>query len=89
MTEDPAIRALFGKPPAHIDLAASEVHVNNGAVIAMLCLAAMAVVLRFAGRIVLRSSVMADDWAIIAALVSWFPGNLGHISDCRVFRRPV
>ncbi|KAF9248395.1 hypothetical protein DTO013E5_9896 [Penicillium roqueforti] len=70
MNEDPAIVALFGPAPLNIDLTASEVSVNNGVVIAMLCLAALLVILRFTARIVLQNALMADDWAIIAALVS-------------------
>lgn len=61
MTEDPAIRAIFGPPPTNVNLAASDVSVNNGAVIAMLCLSAVAVFLRFTARIVLRNALMADD----------------------------
>jgi hypothetical protein len=73
MAEDPAIRALFGVPPTDIDLTASDVSINNRAVIAMLCLAGGAVILRFTARIVLRNALMADDWAIIAALVCFPP----------------
>ncbi|RAL07950.1 uncharacterized protein BO97DRAFT_462254 [Aspergillus homomorphus CBS 101889] len=69
MAEDPAIRALFGPAPATVNLNASAVAVNNGAVIAMLSLAAVAVMLRFIARLVLRNALMADDWAIIAALI--------------------
>lgn len=79
MTEDSAIRALFGPAPTDLNLAASDVSVNNGAVIAMLCLASVAVFLRFIARIILRNALMADDWAIIAALVSLFPASLGYI----------
>lgn len=69
MNEDPAILALFGLTPSNIDLTASDASINNGAVIGMLCLATVFVVLRFTARIVLRNALMADDWAIIAALV--------------------
>ncbi|KAL4986518.1 hypothetical protein BDW68DRAFT_163138 [Aspergillus falconensis] len=68
MTVDPAIEAVFGPPPDNVDLAESSVAVNNGAVIAMLCLAAVAVLLRFAARVVLRNPLLADDWTIIVAL---------------------
>ncbi|RAH43140.1 uncharacterized protein BO95DRAFT_455221 [Aspergillus brunneoviolaceus CBS 621.78] len=70
MAEDPAIRALFGPAPANVDLTASAVAVNNAAVVAMLVLAAVAVMLRFTAQLVLGNALMADDWAIIAALVS-------------------
>ncbi|KAJ5206514.1 hypothetical protein N7491_002869 [Penicillium cf. griseofulvum] len=69
MNEDPAILALFGPAPANIDLTDSDVSVNNGVVIAMLCLATLLVILRFTARIILRNALMADDWAIIAALI--------------------
>ncbi|KAJ5253208.1 hypothetical protein N7489_003618 [Penicillium chrysogenum] len=61
MTEDPAIRALFGPAPSDVDLTASEVSINNGVVIAMLCLAVAAVILRFTARIALRNALIADD----------------------------
>jgi hypothetical protein len=69
MAVDPAILAVFGPVPAGVDLAESHVSVNNGAVIAMLCLSTVAVILRFVARVTLRNALMADDWAIIIALV--------------------
>lgn len=70
MEVDPAIIAIFGPVPTGIELAESNVSVNNGAVIAMLCLCTLAVILRFVARVLLRNALMADDWAIIIALVS-------------------
>lgn len=69
MTSDPRIVALFGEPPAGTNLNDSQVHINDGAVIAMLVLAAVAVLLRFVARFSLRNPLMADDWLVIAALV--------------------
>ncbi|OQE17753.1 hypothetical protein PENFLA_c023G07190 [Penicillium flavigenum] len=69
MNEDWSVLALFGPALSNIDLTANDVSVNNGVVIAMLCLATVLVILRFTARIVLRNALMADDWAIIAALV--------------------
>ncbi|CAI7650212.1 unnamed protein product [Penicillium manginii] len=68
MAVDPAILAVFGPVSAGVDLAESHVSVNNGAVIAMLCLSTVAVILRFVARVTLRNALMADDWAIIIAL---------------------
>lgn len=68
---DPAILAAFGPPPANVDLAESSVRVNNGAVIGLLCASFVLVVLRFMARWTLRNPLLADDWAIIAALVSF------------------
>jgi hypothetical protein len=79
MAEDPAIRTLFGQAPSDVDLTASDVSVNNGVVITMLCLAAAAVILRFAARITLRNALMADDWSIIVALVNSPSANLDRI----------
>lgn len=79
MAEDPAIRTLFGQAPSDVDLTASDVSVNNGVVIAMLCLAAAAVILRFVARITLRNALMADDWSIIVALVNSPSTNLDRI----------
>lgn len=78
MNEDSSILALFGPAPSDIDLTASDVSVNNGVVIAMLSLATV-LVTRFTARIVLRNALMADDWAIIAVLVSYFLASLDHI----------
>ncbi|KAJ6035983.1 hypothetical protein N7540_000262 [Penicillium herquei] len=70
MTVDPAIEALFGSPPSDIDLDATSVGNNNRGVIAMMCLAAVAVITRFICRIIFRTSILADDYMIIVALVS-------------------
>lgn len=69
MPVDPSIRALFGEPPAGINLEESRVDVNNGAVIAMLCLAAVAAIMRFVARAALRNPFKADDWLVIGSLV--------------------
>ncbi|KAJ6130756.1 hypothetical protein N7512_003536 [Penicillium capsulatum] len=69
MTMDPSIRAYFGEPPAGIDLTESRVGVNNGAVIAMLSLAVVAVLLRFMARSALRNGFKADDWLAIGSLL--------------------
>ncbi|KAI9373482.1 hypothetical protein BJX61DRAFT_381810 [Aspergillus egyptiacus] len=69
VTVDPAIRSVFGPPPPGVDLTASSVAENNGAVIAMFALSVVAIVLRFTARVILRNGLLADDWAIIAALV--------------------
>lgn len=69
MALDSAILAIFGPPPDSIDVADSRVGENNAAVIALLCLATVAVILRFVARISLRNPLMADDWAILIALV--------------------
>ncbi|BCS24829.1 uncharacterized protein APUU_41273S [Aspergillus puulaauensis] len=65
---DPAILAAFGPPPANVNLAESSVRVNNGAVIGLLCASFVLVILRFIARLTLRNPLLADDWAIIAAL---------------------
>ena len=70
MTIDPAIEALFGSPPSDINLDATSVGKNNRGVISMICLAAAAVVTRFLCRIIFRTSILADDYMIIVALVS-------------------
>jgi hypothetical protein len=80
MTVDPAIEAIFGPPPDNVDLIESNVAINNGAVIAMLSLAAVAVLLRFVARVTLRNPLLADDWAIIVALVSLPSVHIARIS---------
>lgn len=71
MTVDPAIEALFGPAPSNIDLNDTSVGNNNRGVISMICLAALAVVTRFICRIVFRNPILADDYMIIVALVSY------------------
>ncbi|PKY01835.1 pth11-like integral membrane protein [Aspergillus campestris IBT 28561] len=66
---DPGIIKVFGPPPPGLNLSESEVSRNNGAVIAMLCLAAVAVILRFTARITLGNALMSDDWVIVVALL--------------------
>ncbi|RDW67449.1 uncharacterized protein DSM5745_09315 [Aspergillus mulundensis] len=69
MAVDPAIEALFGPAPDNVDLTEGSWEENNGAVIAMLCLAVVAIILRFIARCILRNPFLADDWAILSALV--------------------
>lgn len=66
---DPIILAAFGPPPANVDLGETRENRNNGAVIAMLVLATVALVLRFLARIMQRAGLQYDDWTIIVALV--------------------
>jgi hypothetical protein len=70
MTVDPAIEALFGPPPSNININDTSVGNNNRGVIAMLCVAALAVITRFITRITFRNPILADDYIIIIALVS-------------------
>lgn len=69
MAVDPAILKAFGPPPPTVDLAESDVSINNGAVVALLCLAVAAVMLRFTARFIMQNPLMIDDWAIIGGLV--------------------
>ncbi|KAL4901198.1 hypothetical protein BDW74DRAFT_182053 [Aspergillus multicolor] len=69
MAVDPAIEALFGPAPDNVDLSEGSWEENNGAVIAMLCVAVVAILLRFIARFILRNPFLADDWAILSALV--------------------
>lgn len=70
MAVDPAIEAVFGPPPSHIDINDDSVATDNAAIIAMICLATCAVMLRFVGRFMLRNPILLDDYFIILALVS-------------------
>lgn len=78
MAIDPRIVAVFGPPPAGVDLADSRVSENNAAVAVLLGLATIAVILRFIARIIQRSGLMADDWTIILALVCSYPTHWSH-----------
>lgn len=70
MALEAAILAISGPLLDSIDVVDSRVGENNAAVIALLCLAAVAVILRFVTRISLRNALMADDWRF------WFSGIL-------------
>lgn len=70
MTVDPAIEVLFGSPPSDINLNDTSVGNNNRGVVAMLCLAVLAVITRFVTRITFRHPILIDDYIIILALVS-------------------
>ncbi|KAJ5171648.1 hypothetical protein N7492_004241 [Penicillium capsulatum] len=68
---DPLIRAIFGEPPVGINLTESRVNDNNRVVITMVCLVAVAVLLRFIARLfLLRNPLKADDWLVIGSLVA-------------------
>ncbi|KAJ5667441.1 hypothetical protein N7507_003305 [Penicillium longicatenatum] len=79
MTVDPAIEALFGPPPSNINLNDTSVGNNNRGVIAMLCVAALAVITRFITRITFRNPILADDYIIIIALVRSTFGASHHV----------
>ncbi|RAH53751.1 hypothetical protein BO85DRAFT_462774 [Aspergillus piperis CBS 112811] len=66
---DSTIVAIFGQPPAHIDLADSQVRRDNAAVIVLLVLSIIAVGLRFIARLAVRNPFRLDDWLILASLV--------------------
>ncbi|KAI2822937.1 hypothetical protein CBS12448_11057 [Aspergillus niger] len=63
--------SVFGDPPPGTDLTASRREVNNAAVSVTYVLAAIAIALRFLARSrVQQASIAADDWMIVAALLS-------------------
>ncbi|GKZ35836.1 hypothetical protein AbraIFM66950_006634 [Aspergillus brasiliensis] len=63
--------SVFGDPPPGTDLTASRRGENNAAVSVTYALAAVAVALRFLARTrVQQASIAADDWMIVAALLS-------------------
>ncbi|GCB21357.1 hypothetical protein AAWM_04242 [Aspergillus awamori] len=66
---DPTIVAIFGQPPAHINLAVSQVRQDNAAVVSLLVLSIIAVVLRFIVRLAVRNPFRLDDWLILVSLV--------------------
>ncbi|OJI88365.1 hypothetical protein ASPTUDRAFT_80173 [Aspergillus tubingensis CBS 134.48] len=66
---EPSIVAVFGQPPADIDLANSQVHRDNAAVIILLVLGIIAVGLRFIARLAVRNPFRLDDWLIMVSLV--------------------
>ncbi|PWY82709.1 integral membrane protein Pth11-like protein [Aspergillus eucalypticola CBS 122712] len=63
--------SVFGDPPPGTDLTASRRGVNNAAVSVTYVLAAIAIAFRFLARTrVQQASIAADDWMIVAALLS-------------------
>ncbi|KAI0469814.1 hypothetical protein GGR56DRAFT_661712 [Xylariaceae sp. FL0804] len=69
MTIDPIIEAVFGPPPADVDLNESLVGTNNAVAIVLLVLATVAVVLRLWVRRMQRMELKLDDWAVVAGLI--------------------
>lgn len=69
MDIDPLILALFGSPPADIDLNDDQRFGNDVSVTVLLVIAALGVSLRLAARMVRKSGFKADDYAIFLALV--------------------
>ncbi|CAI0645317.1 unnamed protein product [Colletotrichum noveboracense] len=68
MTVDPNIVAIFGEPPAGLDLDEQIVTSYNVAVCIVLGLAAASVALRFYVRCVKGSKLWYDDWAIFLSV---------------------
>lgn len=67
---DPLILAVFGPPTADVDLAETQRFGNNVAVVVLLVIATFGVTLRLAARVVQKTGLKIDDYAIIVALVS-------------------
>lgn len=72
MVKDPAVWAMYGPPPAGINLS-DDIRHDERAVQGVICVAVVTVVLRVATRVATKHRLGADDWTIIAALVSAFP----------------
>lgn len=73
MDLDPLILTTFGSPPADIDLNSDQRFGNDVSVAVLLFIAALGVSLRLAARMVRKSGLKADDYAILIALVRGYP----------------
>lgn len=72
MALDQAVIAVFGPPPANVNLDDSQVAQDNAAVISLLAIATVAVILRFIARFSMKQPFKTDDCLIIVSLVSLF-----------------
>ncbi|KAL4897019.1 pth11-like integral membrane protein [Aspergillus ambiguus] len=75
---DPAIVSVFGQPPHEVDISETHVRGNDAAVITLLCMATVAVLLRFVARVSTQNPLKIDDWAIVVALL--FIGGTAGLS---------
>lgn len=66
---DPTIIALYGEPPAGLDLDADPRAGNDAAVGALLLVATIALVLRLVCRRMNNNGFQSDDFSMVAALV--------------------
>ena len=73
VTLDPTIAALFGPPPAGMDLTEENYSIYNGVACAFFSLAVVAVILRVYVRITRGASLAIDDHTIVGAIVSRIP----------------
>lgn len=74
MAIDAGILAIFGEPPAGMDLTAETLTSSNAACATFFVLATLSVALRFWVR--LRNDTLGrDDWTMAAGLVSWIKAN--------------
>ncbi|KAL7619869.1 hypothetical protein AAE478_010415 [Parahypoxylon ruwenzoriense] len=69
MEIDPVIVAVFGPPPAGIDLLANQQTADNVAAILCASIATVALCLRLWARNFQRFDMMADDWLMLIALI--------------------
>ena len=72
MALDQAVIAVFGPPPANVNLDDSQVAQDNAAVISLLAIATVTVILRFIARFSMKQPFKTDDCLIIVSLVSLF-----------------
>lgn len=72
MALDAAITAVFGEPPAGLDLTDNTTSRDDATVITMAILAVLAVAGRMWARHIKAAPLWVDDWLIFVALV-------GHI----------
>ncbi|KAI2616873.1 hypothetical protein GGR54DRAFT_631611 [Hypoxylon sp. NC1633] len=69
MELDPAILAVFGPPPADVNLSESQGTADNVAAIICAAFATIALILRIYARNLQRFDMMADDWLMVVALI--------------------
>lgn len=68
MTQEIPITAIFGPAPSDLDLGEDQRLGHNVSVAALLIIATIGVALRIAARVVQKSGLKADDYAIVVAL---------------------
>lgn len=81
MAIDANIAALFGEPPAGLDLDENNVWWSDLGLVILICVAILSVVLRHAARFVQKAGLKADDYFMILAVVR-LGGLPSHRSKC-------
>lgn len=84
MAIDATIIKLFGEPPDDLDLLEVSMWRSEWGLIALICIAIVSVILRYAARTVQKAGFRADDYFMILGLVCFSsPYGVAQLSSDR------